>query len=78
MAPTVFVPAALKSNAECQPRHHVGVRSSSRIDIREVEQEGGREIHLLVQRIVQTHADRYQKGGIGPVEVGIQKAESSL
>jgi hypothetical protein len=31
-------PLPLKTNAERQPRHHVGVRPSSRIHIREVEQ----------------------------------------
>jgi hypothetical protein len=69
---------SLKANAKRQPRHHVGVRPSSRVDICEVEQEGGGETHLLVQSKVQAYADRDQKGGIGCVEVGMQKAEPPL
>lgn len=68
-------PLPLKTNAERQHRHHVGVRPSSRVNIREVEQKGRDETHLLVQGKVQAYADRDQKGGIGRVEVGMQKAE---
>ena len=70
--------SSLKANAKRQPRHHVGVCPSSRVNIREVEQEGGDETHLLVQGKVQAYADRDQKGGIRPVEAGMQKAEPSL
>ena len=64
----------LKTNAKRQPRHHGSARPTSCIDIGEVEQEGGHQTELLVQRVVYPDANWDEPRDIGRMQIRIQKA----